>query len=87
MAETVFCHALFSKLREESIDLDELGMMLSGGRAHQGSPITNDVKLQELAGKVVEFMLGLYPQDAPDPKVVDLESQVHMLQQPTARQI
>ena len=88
MAETVFCHALFSKLREESIDLDELGMMLSGGRAHQGSPITNDVKLQasqELAGKVVEFMLGLYPQDAPDPKVVDLESQVHMLQQQLAR--
>ena len=88
MAETVFCHALFSKLREESIDLDELGMMLSGGRAHQGSPITNDVKLQasqELAGKVVEFMLGLYPQDAPDPKVVDLESQVYMLQQQLAR--
>ena len=88
MAETVFCHALFSKLREESIDLDELGMMMSGGRAHQGSPITNDVKLQasqELAGKVVEFMLGLYPQEAPDPKVAALESQIHMLQQQIAR--
>ena len=88
MAETVFCHALFSKLREESIDLDELGMMVSGGRVHQGSPITNDVKLQasqELAGKVVEFMFGLYPQEAPDPKVADLESQIHMLQQQIAR--
>ena len=50
MAETVFCHALFSKLREESIELDELGMMISGGRAHQGSPITNDVKLQASQG-------------------------------------
>ena len=55
MAETVFCHALFSKLREESIDLDELGMMLSGARGSHCSPVTNDVKLQasqELAGKV-----------------------------------
>ena len=60
MAETVFCHVLFSKLCEESIDLDELGMMMSRGRAQQESPITSDVKLhasQELAGKVVEFML------------------------------
>ena len=78
MAETVFCHALFSKLREESIDLDELGMMMSGSRVHQGSPITNDVKLQasqELAGKV----------EAPDPKVAALENQIHMLQQQIAR--
>ena len=88
MAETVFCHALFSKLREESIDLDELGMMLSSARGSQGSPVTNDVKLQasqELAGKVVEFMLGLYPQETPDPKVAALEDQIHILQQQIAR--
>ncbi|OLP85914.1 hypothetical protein AK812_SmicGene33058 [Symbiodinium microadriaticum] len=88
MAETVFCHALFSKLREESIDLDELGMMVAGGHMNHGGPVTNDVKLQasqELAGKVVEFMLGLYPQEAPDPKVAALENQIHMLQEQIAR--
>ena len=88
MAETVFCHALFSKLREESIDLDELGMMLSGGHMSQGGPVTNGVKLQasqELAGKVVEFMFGLYPQEAPDPKVTALENQIHILRQKIAR--
>ncbi|CAE7477510.1 unnamed protein product, partial [Symbiodinium sp. CCMP2456] len=88
MAETVFCHALFSKLREESIDLDELGMMVSGARGGQGNPIANDVKLQasqELAAKVVEFMLGLYPQETSDPKVAVLEGQIHVLQQQLAR--
>ena len=88
MAETVFCHALFSKIRAESIDLDELGMMLSGARSSHGGIVTNDAKLQasqELASKVVEFMLGLYPQDTPDPKVAALEDQVHILQQQLAR--
>ena len=30
MAEVVFCHSLFAKLREEAIDLDELARMVSG---------------------------------------------------------
>ena len=88
MTETVFCHALFSKLREESVDLDELGIMLSGARGSHGGMVTNDVKLQasqELASKVVEFMLGLYPQETPDPKLAALEDQIHLLQQQIAR--
>ncbi|CAE7685635.1 unnamed protein product [Symbiodinium microadriaticum] len=81
MTETVFCHALFSKLREESVDLDELGIMLSGARGSHGGMVTNDVKLQasqELASKVVEFMLGLYPQETPDPKLVEYGTASHV---------
>ena len=56
MAEVVFCHSLFAKLREEAIDLHELAMMVSGAGNNTGHNPTNDSKVQasqDLAGKVV----------------------------------
>ena len=31
MAEVVFCHSLFAKLREEDVDLHELACVVHGG--------------------------------------------------------
>ena len=78
MAEVVFCHALFGKLRDEEVDLDELARIVHG---------SDDDKVQatqQLASKVVELMMDMYPKDPVDTEKTAMAQQIQLLQQQLA---
>ena len=88
MAEVVFCHSLFAKLREADVDLDDLARAVHGGQTSESGSNLSDARVQAtqmLTTKVVDFMLGLYPQDEADPQKVAMENQIKLLQQQLAR--
>ena len=88
MAEVVFCHSLFAKLREENVDLDELARVVHGGQTSSSGSNLSDARVQAtqtLATKVVDFMSGLYPQDEADPEKAAMVNQIQLLQQQLAR--
>ena len=88
MAEVVFCHSLFAKLREENVDLDELARVVHGGQTSSSGSNLSDARVQAtqtLATKAVDFMSGLYPQDEADPERAATVNQIQLLQQQLAR--
>ena len=85
MAEVVLCQTLFSNLREENVDLDELAAIVSGSSGRNQGTEYKVQAAQDLANKICEYMLSPFPQTTPDPKIEALESQVQILQQQLAR--